>query len=113
MTKFTKGPWGIGEFKNTSSKGNPIYKRAIFTERQLKKYKHPLPIAWVCGDPGTKEKVEANAHLIAAAPDLYEALEACLNVGLAGVGDFRDAMDKGKAALKKARVSDFKIKGAM
>ncbi len=101
--KHTPGPWGINRFKNTTAKGNPIYERAIFTERQLKSSKFPLPLFWVCGDPGTKEKVEANARLIAAAPDLLEALEYQKKCMESSDCDFQTFLHMRDAAIAKAK----------
>lgn len=64
------------------------------------------------GDDGaihsTPEAVEANAHLIAAAPELLEALERI--AGLANIGaertaspTFVDIADRARAAIAKAR----------
>lgn len=48
---------------------------------------------------GAKE-IEANAHLISAAPDMYEALEAVFDMG----GPFPEAVwQKMSGALSKAR----------
>lgn len=46
---------------------------------------------------------EANARLIAAAPDLLEACEALLNSHRPGLGQCCAASDLGIAALAKAR----------
>ncbi len=43
---------------------------------------------------------ESNAALIAAAPDLLDALQECLK--LAGGADYTRIMDKAKAAIAKA-----------
>jgi hypothetical protein len=45
----------------------------------------------------------ADAHLIAAAPDLYEAVEALLVSHRQGVGQCCAAADKGLAAIARAR----------
>ncbi|MFT8354547.1 MAG: hypothetical protein ABF617_08075 [Gluconobacter japonicus] len=85
--KFTKGPWRPG-FKNIgyvqAENGAVIAKCQRLTS--------------LCN-------LQANAHLIAAAPDLYEALD-----GLIGVTDrpsapdyVRDAIRAAHAALAKAR----------
>ena len=61
-----------------------------------------------CWDDGhSDDECEANAHLIAAAPDLYEALDA-LEYQLGGETDavkrrFADVRSKARAALAKAR----------
>lgn len=46
---------------------------------------------------------EANAHLIAAAPELYEALANLLAVSEGEGGTRFDAQDIARAALAKAR----------
>lgn len=62
--KFTPGPWHVGPVDDTrveDSYGNEV--------------------AQIDGDynhPDTWPIMEANAHLIAAAPDLYEALETLM-----------------------------------
>ena len=49
------------------------------------------------------DDMEANARLIAAAPDMFEALEEVRSCGNAGAKLSRAASDKVKAALRKAR----------
>jgi hypothetical protein len=49
----------------------------------------------------TQAEAEANARLIAAAPDLYEALHDLCASG--GLDDGGDVFAKAKAALAKAR----------
>ena len=63
--KFTKGPW--------TAKYDPQLRALI----QIYSTEAHLPVA-VLPDRGTVEampEIEANANLIAAAPDMYEALE--------------------------------------
>jgi hypothetical protein len=50
-------------------------------------YQSPPASVWdvsksggICGLPGCVETTEENAHLIAAAPDLLEALEKCIYI---------------------------------
>lgn len=64
---------------------------------------HDVEILWFENDP---EPDDANAHLIAAAPDLYEALERCLNFIENTESEFGDLLPSGdvaRAALAKAR----------
>ena len=68
-TKFTPGPWKV----NISTKSNVFPKRAIFSRD------NKFPLAGIFGDPRPKKENEANAHLIAAAPDMYEALKKSEN----------------------------------
>jgi hypothetical protein len=55
--------------------------------------------------PGTWFDGQANANLVAAAPDLYEALELFAQV------DYEDADDWFVAAIQKARVALAKSRG--
>ena len=59
-TKHTPGPWKVDE----------IYGLIMSEESE---------IAAVHGASGGPKEAKANAALIAAAPDLYAALEACLH----------------------------------
>lgn len=67
-TKFTPGPWRV-EVDNSSAQvqGFPLITSETYT---------------VVGNEGMYGDIDtdyANAHLIAAAPDLYEALERCVS----------------------------------
>lgn len=64
-TKFTPGPWSI--FGPLSDKDEPAYR--VSAERTLLLTVSPCPDGFVRGEN------KANAHLIAAAPELYQALE--------------------------------------
>ena len=94
-TKFTEGPWIIknnGYYFDISTSGN-------------------MEIADLCSSVYSFDKnehksggiAEANAQLIAAAPDLYDALENCIDC----LGDeFAlpvDCIKEAKKALAKAR----------
>ena len=98
MTKYTEGPWQAAE----GSYGNYI---AVTAERGT-----VARIPW--GKDGT-EHDNADAHLIAAAPDLLEALYTMLNLeGPARAAcdtvrafdglDWRYHCDKARAAIAKA-----------
>lgn len=66
--KFTPGPWKIG------NEGiGPVSKE------EDQSYGMLLPVAYI-EVVDWPENHEANAHLIAAAPDLYEALKAVLEI---------------------------------
>ena len=86
MTKFTKGPWGI-EYGEDSD----LIHVGYIDERGI------MPSVVVSLHD------ESNAHLIAAAPDLYEALEYCIDC----LGDEfalpNDCIDEAMNALAKAR----------
>ena len=100
MTKWTPGPWfsvNIG----TDEEPMMDVKAARIAGQE------PRHCVAICATGDSPQPMEtANAHLIAAAPELYEALEDCLNwidyMSLAG-----PATDTTKArietALAKAR----------
>ena len=91
MSKHTPGPW---------EKGHSI----IRTSADL-----------ICESPGgfpwahENKQSEANANLIAAAPELLEALETVLRVALklecyeTLQGDYSGTVEAARAAIKKAR----------
>lgn len=88
-TEFTPGPWSVydvGEFPGVDSdSGESI-------------------IVW--GDNGDESGVRgmANAHLISAAPELYEALDNILQNTLSNQSERGQiAVMKARAALAKAR----------
>jgi hypothetical protein len=90
--KFTPGPW---EFVY-----EPYDKRIpIRPVCSLPAY----PLGWVDSDDVDPEEAQANAALIAAAPELYEALEAVRLCGNAGAKLTREANRKVRDALAKAR----------
>ena len=91
--KFTKGPWKA-KYDSQLQALIEIYN----TEDRI--------MVAVLPDRGTIEamsEIEANANLIAAAPDMYEALETIERV--AGIGMMEDdpARVKARDALRKAR----------
>lgn len=65
MSKHTPGPWDV---KDMPHWGKGV-RRAIHGATQAP------PIAQICGDPRSAAENDANARLIAAAPDLLAALE--------------------------------------
>lgn len=119
-TKWTPGPWGNAGTKDIDpddgSENIPI--RAFRAGRTL-------VLATVHHLPGTyKAERDATARLVAAAPELYDALQKCVNVTqgcdhlpIGGTNEeraerrrtfracplcFREAEETGRAALAKA-----------
>lgn len=102
MSGYTKGPW---EYEWSTS---PYYSDGEVIAGDKK-------IAIVCGsnygewrdaDDCGEAEFQANAALIAAAPDLLEACEAlnCIDhIEQASVGPLRDALMKARASIAKAR----------
>lgn len=101
MGKWTKGPWIVKEFPPEDHDGEEALTAIIA-------YGEDGPILaevnrWTYhGEPATEESV-ANARLIAAAPSLAEALQACVKQmddwGLGG-----PAVLQARAALRDAGV---------
>lgn len=114
-TKFTSGPW----VEMRVERHNDF----VILQRIDADHATDPVLAMISNDRIPQEVCEANAHLIAAAPDLYEALaraertflamcEAALATGLegtkewdiiAGGADIFGAIDEVQAALSKAR----------
>lgn len=92
--KFTKGPWFI---RATSRSG---------LEYEIKH--SGGEIGWVNDNPSVDGSHQANARLIAAAPDMYEALESLIYAlenapPLDMMKEIVLAGDKARSALAKAR----------
>lgn len=98
-TKFTKGPWRSVS-RNIDNKVNWASRIPFAIEYHPDYANAVAPIADVCDQPNA----EANAALIASAPELYEALE---QIAALYIDDRSSAMHKAlciaNKALKKAR----------
>ncbi len=81
MSKFTPGPWEY--LCETGYAGDYPYSKA----HRVKIGKETLTIGCHGYDWEGGKEIEANAHLIAAAPELYEALKEALPVLLGLVTD--------------------------
>jgi hypothetical protein len=106
-TKFTPGPWSQAHRETRTSWG---YSTEVFTPRNDEVV---ATVAWYPRDADEGGAIgtyrEANAHLIAAAPELYEALvhfieDPTFQVAVGGNPNVVDRMlDHARAALAKAR----------
>jgi hypothetical protein len=85
-TKFTPGPW-FAQRGEIVSANDPICS---------------MPTLYRASKDA-KDALAADAALIAAAPEMFEALEEVRMCGNAGAKLSRAASDKVKAALRKAR----------
>jgi hypothetical protein len=98
---WTPGPWPI----EYSDYGDELW----FGGSGCGLYRIGERIAYLGGDgddPEKKAVMDANAHLIAASPELYEALEAVRNSPVGGSGQLiiaNSLWDQMDAALAKAR----------
>lgn len=99
--KFTKGPWGIEQTKTTNWIG-PMRKSGDgkIAEIVCSTNREDLELAAL-------EREDANAALIAASPELFEALEACIPTlesvwMLTGSKSRKERLDQARAALAKA-----------
>lgn len=106
-TKWTPGPWFL------SKKGN-ISNMVVATtgKWEFGDYSECICLFQSALGPGLhklkeeEENAKANAHLIAAAPELHEALEDILKLHYCDVftaGTWESAMEKSRAVLAKAR----------
>ena len=85
--KWTKGPWHVPKARGCAH--GPVDKNDV-----------PV-VTWTGMARPRQENGMANAHLIAAAPDLYEALEAMLDECVDD--EFAPHVMDARAALAKAR----------
>jgi|688.fasta_scaffold1401594_2 hypothetical protein len=95
MSKYTPGPWWVGEKKS-----------GYVAQIQIQP---AIAISWGAID---EEEADANARLIAAAPDLLEALELLID-DLALRAKLRgdDCLDVSDGRLYKAQKAIAKAKG--
>jgi len=108
-TKWTPGPWAIYH-----DHPNPETAKDMATIRHVGALKHEdVTNVFLCDYPGKLgERARANAQLIAAAPDLYEALAhmaamlcaACLAISGSETRRLAlEAVEDARAILAKAR----------
>jgi hypothetical protein len=71
--KHTPGPWRVGQIEEDGS----CWKQLIIAQSPLSK----LDISPAEAAGRTRKECDANAHLIAAAPYLYEACKAAFTIG--------------------------------
>lgn len=87
MSEFTKGPWEVEydeEYGNhTIRMGTAVEDRGSYEPQHVVEYEHGC---WPEEDeeddyPANKQarEAEANAYLMAASPEMYEALKDCEN----------------------------------
>lgn len=107
--KWTPGPWYVGtdEEPNKKGYGGYLWSLHVFAPDPTDS-DGQMAIAWaLCSDDGAVDDnhaprlrpARANAHLIAAAPELYEALIGVIRVADRATVEF----DRARAALAKAR----------
>lgn len=112
-TKFTRGPWYIDHDQTPLEIIGPAenYRRfGVDGERALASVGDDI----VYEDrPRLEEEDTANAHLIAAAPDLYDALEKLLAryTQLAGCGDCGNLVPEEEAEVIASRAALAKARG--
>lgn len=121
--KHTPGPWKIVEAKKYGYNDVTHYERRIFTDWEHGQLQGPAPVVTMATCVGQDKGVynivsiaEPDARLIAAAPDLLDALEgfvACFGDECScddyddgyrcDFCDFKEEIDKANAAIAKAR----------
>lgn len=110
-TQYTPGPWVI-TYKTQSDYPHMYITHDSETRSQIIADLHcPVNID-AGGNTYSNMNKQANARLIAAAPDLLAALQSTLNV-LAGIatGDLK-TIERDSPAIAKARAAIAKAKGA-
>ena len=97
QTKFTKGPWVVGD--HTGGRSDEIYGGK---HEQLLAISTGEGYGSYFGDDtdDVEAMKKANAHLIAAAPELYDALEAWADPSQQ---DLTKLVEQTRKALDKAR----------
>ncbi len=107
MTNYTKAPWYVAS--KTAGGGYSIRTKGI-KNKSLAHNNEDAAIGYVTSGRATENHVKANAYLVAAAPELYEALviaerfvaaEIALRNAESGEGT-STALDKIRAAIAKA-----------
>lgn len=88
-TKFTPGPWMVSDEVHGKGEGI-VHIKAKYEE---------IAVSWRNAINGDYDEFLANAHLIAAAPDLYEALSLLLSQIDPWLAGYQEA----EQALAKAR----------
>lgn len=95
MNKHAPGPWSLGEPEGVGT--------GLFVPVHSPEHGELATVVWCMEDDNFDDApspiCQANAYLIAAAPDLLEALQ-----GVLAVADRKtDVFDKAHAAIAKAR----------
>ena len=116
MSKHTPGPWVAG--KPSSVVGWPVVAtsgRSICSITYVQKSKIDPTVP---GDGAFNRESSANAHLIAAAPDMYKALKECadaLHDIATGKGGWawEEVLDTARAALAKAAGEQTEVSALM
>ena len=77
--KFTKGNWEV--MPATRMGHNEVISHIVRMESNKRNKYSAIPYACIGGFPDekAKEEIEANTHLIAAAPQMYRMLETLMN----------------------------------
>ena len=104
MNKHTPGPWSIPHMAKNDISCNCAY---VLAEPYMGRIctisvSDGKSIAEFGNDSPPLEEAQANAHLIASAPDLLDALYACYKVMLENGLDECDAHEKAASAIAKA-----------
>lgn len=110
MSGYTKGPWSLPHFADERSTCACSY---VFSDSQ--RGFGAIATIQFGGENESYETAKANANLIAAAPDMLEALEKVIAMGQPfpgaieenmeydGIVDFESWAETARAAIAKAR----------
>ena len=92
MSKFTPGPWHWDSDPMTGDPLGRVRYRVTTVGKTITQIYHS----------SGHEESEADARLIASAPDMWEALQLCVNAFGGTYEDEKRAFEAGMAALAKA-----------
>jgi hypothetical protein len=104
MNKFTPGPWSPDDEIQQCPTASALTTRFFYGPNRLAIFRMGLGYE-------SDETNEANAHLIAAAPDMYEALEDLLNEYSDLMSDMYGNHDGSTTAYMKAEAALAKARG--
>lgn len=100
---FTPGPWKLRSEKPQLVETAPKSKMFVLESADEDEFNIGFACSWIDNPDDAKEAL-ANARLLAAAPELLEALEAMMDIpGIAANPEYYDAVD----AVRKARGEGF------
>lgn len=111
QTKHTPGPW-VATIEPTSTEGVALRYNINAPEQDAISLAYGQSQEHLCGRAILAEELEANAHLIASAPELLENLSNLVswaeNVGFFDVDDpvFHTTLNEARVAIAKAQGSE-------
>jgi hypothetical protein len=98
MAEFTKGAW---YFETVRTSCGLVHRIGPFPWKRDKKIHACIYVDWP-GDGAIERELRANAVLMTAAPDMFEALQFCVDRLAILQGEDAPGVAEGRAALSRA-----------